>query len=88
MAETILQLEVDPETGRKQLVVKHISDEDLLPHEHEEEHRAVVDKVFEGKGKIEAVDGVVVRRDPAGNVKLDLPQDEAEEEQQGISEGS
>jgi hypothetical protein len=43
-----IRLEIDPQTGRRTVVVSYESDSDALPHEHEEEHRALVQKLFEG----------------------------------------
>ena len=48
MAELRIRLEVDPKTGKKQLVIDYASDSDALPVEHEEEHRRLVEKLAEG----------------------------------------
>ena len=39
MAELTLRLTIDPVTGKKTVVADYHSEEDALPHEHEEEHR-------------------------------------------------
>ena len=76
MAEMTIRLVIDPDTGKKNVVVKLRSDEDALPQEHEQMHRALVDKLVNG-GIVKAgeVGKVVVEREedsrepavPAGN---------------------
>ena len=46
--DLILRLRVDPETGKREIVVDYTSDSDALPIEHEEEHRQLANKVIEG----------------------------------------
>jgi hypothetical protein len=48
MPEMTIQLRRDPQTGKQNIVVKLRSDEDALPHEHEQMHRALVDKLING----------------------------------------
>jgi hypothetical protein len=48
MAEMTIRLLRDPETGKQNIIVKLRSDEDALPHEHEQMHRALVDKLING----------------------------------------
>ena len=48
MAEMIIRLTVNPQTGKKDITVKLTSDSDSLPHEHEEMHRKLVDQLIEG----------------------------------------
>ena len=48
MAEMTIRLQCDPATGKKNIIVSLRSDEDALPHEHEQQHRALVDKLIEG----------------------------------------
>ena len=64
MAEMTIRLRHDPETGKRDIVVTLRSDEDALPHEHEQQHRALVDKLIEG-GLLKAseVGKVVVERE-------------------------
>ena len=47
MAEVTISLRRDPETGKQNIVIKMRSDEDALPHEHEQQHKAIVDKLLE-----------------------------------------
>jgi FtsH ternary system-associated peptide len=48
MAEMTIQLRIDPETGKKNIIISLSSDADALPHEHEQQHRALVEKLIEG----------------------------------------
>jgi FtsH ternary system domain X3-analog len=48
MAEMTIRLRCDPATGKKDIIISLRSDEDALPHEHEQQHRALVDKLIEG----------------------------------------
>ena len=64
MAEMTIQLQIDPATGKKNIVVSLSSDADALPHEHEEMHRKLVDKLIQG-GLLKAseVGKIVVQRE-------------------------
>jgi hypothetical protein len=42
MAELTIRVVSDPVTGRQVIRVSLASDEDALPHEHEQNHRALV----------------------------------------------
>jgi len=71
MAEMTIRLIPDPATGKKNIVVALHSDEDALPHEHEQMHRALVEKLVNaGLLKAEEVGQIVVEREeekaPAG----------------------
>ena len=48
MAEMTIRLIPDPVTGKKNIVISLASDADAMPHEHEQAHRALVDKLIEG----------------------------------------
>ncbi len=48
MPELTIRLRCDPATGKKDIIISMRSDEDALPHEHEQQHRALVDKLIEG----------------------------------------
>ena len=48
MADLILRLRVDPVTGRREIVVDYASDSDALPIEHEEQHRALAERIVDG----------------------------------------
>jgi FtsH ternary system domain X3-analog len=51
MAEMTIRLIPDPDTGKKNIIISLKSDEDAMPHEHEQSHRALVNKILE-KGLI------------------------------------
>jgi hypothetical protein len=87
MAEMTIRLRRDPVTGKQNIIVKLRSDEDALPHEHEQMHRALVDKLING-GILKAGEegNLVVEREeetaaaePAGNT--------AEQERQAQRQG-
>lgn len=48
MPEMTIKLRRDPETGKQNIIIKLRSDEDALPQEHEQMHRALVDKLING----------------------------------------
>jgi hypothetical protein len=48
MPEMTIRLIPDPQTGKKNIIISMRGDEDALPHEHEQAHRAVVDKLLNG----------------------------------------
>ena len=48
MPEMTIKLRRDPETGKQNILIKLRSDEDALPQEHEQMHRALVDKLING----------------------------------------
>ena len=64
MAEMTIRLQTDPETGKKNILVDLSSDDDALPHEHEQQHRQLVEKLIEG-GVVSAaeVGQVVISRE-------------------------
>ena len=65
MAEMLIVLRRDPQTGKQNIVVKLDSDPDALPVEHEQMHRQLVEKLI-GKGlKPEDLGELVIEREPA-----------------------
>ena len=48
MPQLTIRLRCDPETGKKDIIISLRGDEDSLPHEHEQQHRALVEKLLEG----------------------------------------
>jgi hypothetical protein len=69
VASLTLRLQIDPVTGKKDILIKYESDADALPMEHEEEHRRLVDKLIAGGAvKASEVGRIVIERDtPASN---------------------
>jgi hypothetical protein len=87
MAEMTIRLRVNPQTGKKDIVVNLRSDEDSLPHEHEQQHKQLVDKLIEG-GLLKAGEAgkLIVQREEEAPVSASplndapVPQRRAEEE--------
>jgi hypothetical protein len=48
MAEMTIRLRCDPATGKNDIIISLRSDEDSLPIEHEQRHRALVEKLIDG----------------------------------------
>jgi hypothetical protein len=88
MAEMTIRLRCDPATGKKDIIISLRSDADQLPHEHEQQHRALVEKLLNRGIVTESELGkIVVEREqeekapaaPAGNA----PQEERRKQGQG-----
>jgi hypothetical protein len=88
MAEMTISLRCDPATGKKNIIVTLESDADALPLEHEQQHRALVDKLLNGGLlKQEEVGKIIVEREdkekapelPGG----EQPQGQRQAQQQG-----
>ncbi|HLT40178.1 MAG TPA: hypothetical protein VK034_28050 [Enhygromyxa sp.] len=78
MAELNIRLQIDPETGKKNLIIEYESDADMLPIEHEEEHRRLVNALVEGGVvKAEELGKVTVERQGSQPIASDA--DEAEQ---------
>jgi hypothetical protein len=64
MAEMIIQLRRDPQTGKQTVTIKLHSDPDALPHEHEQMHRELVEKLInKGLLSAEELENVVIERE-------------------------
>jgi FtsH ternary system domain X3-analog len=64
MAEMTIRLIPDPATGKKNIIIALRSDADALPQEHEQMHRALVEKLVNGGLlKAEEVGQIVVERE-------------------------
>jgi hypothetical protein len=61
MAEVTIRFRSNPRTGKRELVVSYTSDEDALAHEHERDHRALVEKLL-GVPITEDMGDIVVER--------------------------
>lgn len=75
MAQMTIMLRRDPQTGKQNVIIKLDSEADALPHEHEQMHRQLVEKLI---GK-ENVGEVIIEREggaePAAPTKTEPPQD-------------
>jgi hypothetical protein len=81
MANVIIRLVVNKATGKKDVVIGYTSDADALPMEHEDAHRAVVEKLLAG-GIVSATElgEVIVSREERGATgAVEGRTDEAEE---------
>lgn len=89
MAEMTIRLQCDPVTGKKDIIVSLRSDEDALPHEHEQQHRALVERLIEG-GIVKAgeVGKVVVEREEETGVETPSPQQTPQGQRESLEHGS
>jgi hypothetical protein len=46
MPEMTIRLRINPETGKKDIIISMRADEEALPHEHEQQHRELVEKLL------------------------------------------
>lgn len=66
MAEMLIILRRDPQSGKQNILVKLDSDPDALPIEHEQMHKQLVEKLI-GKGmKPEDLGELIIEREAAG----------------------
>ncbi|MGF1581584.1 MAG: hypothetical protein ACFCD0_19830 [Gemmataceae bacterium] len=83
MPEMTIQLRVNPTTNKKDLVVSLKSDSDMLPHEHEQEHKALVEKLI-NKGLVKAGelgDIIVEREEDEKKVSIQQEGNKAQEKE-------
>jgi hypothetical protein len=74
MAEMTIRLRCDPATGKKDIVVSLRSDADALPHEHDQLHRQLVEKLIQG-GLVgpEEVGQIIVEREQPADERTATP---------------
>ena len=81
MAELKIRLQVDPQTGKKTVLIDYASEADALPMEHEEDHKQWVEEVLAHAGiNPEDVDRVVVEKGAAEQPQEEPAQREALEQ--------
>ncbi|HWG45004.1 MAG TPA: hypothetical protein VN688_19700 [Gemmataceae bacterium] len=89
MPEMTIRLRRDPETGKQNIIVKLRSDEDALPHEHEQMHRALVDKLINGGILKAGEEGnlIIEREEESATAQptSNTPQSQRQAQQQGGS---
>jgi len=85
MASAHIRLDVDPATKKRTIVISYESDSDALPHEHEEAHRQLLEKLFE-KGVVGKGDTIKVERE--GQTAPAAQETAEKAERQGIKQGS
>lgn len=88
MAEVTIRLRIDPASGKKDIIITMRSDEDALPHEHEQQHRAVVDKLING-GIVKASElgQIIVEREDKEKIPPQPGVAQSEAERQAQSQG-
>ena len=84
MAEMLIILRRDPQTGKQNIVVKLDSDPDALPIEHEQLHKRLVEKLV-GKGlDPEDLGEIIVEREEQAEPAAPVSQpNEAQRRKQG-----
>ncbi len=88
MAEMTITLRVDPQTNKKDIVVTLESDADSLPHEHEQLHRQLVDRLIEGGLLSEGEAGkLIVEREEEADIP-EIPIGSPGENREERSEGA
>jgi hypothetical protein len=89
MAELNIRLQIDPETGKKNLIIEYESDSDMLPMEHEEEHRRLVNALVEGGVvKAEELGKIEVKRESGETVASDASETAQEDERKTVEQSS
>lgn len=73
MAEVTIKLRFNRHTGRRELIVAYEGESDALPHEHERDHRALVEALI-GRPIGEDTD-VIVRRSLKDGTVIESPDD-------------
>lgn len=71
MAEITIRFRHNPTTGKKELVIHLESDSDVLSHEHEGDHRRLVEQLI-GQ-KLDADTDVVIERIEKGATAVPTP---------------
>ena len=85
MANVVIRLVVNRETGKKDVIISYASEADALPMEHEDQHRSIVDKLLAGGALKEAELGnIVVVREELGASKQSDAEDKPIEERQVV----
>lgn len=87
MAELNIRLQIDPETGKKNLIIEYESDSDMLPMEHEEEHRRLVNALVEGGVvKAEELGKIEIKRESGQTVASDAAEATPEDERESVEQ--
>jgi FtsH ternary system-associated peptide len=88
VAEMTIRLRCDPETGKRDIIVQLHSDGDALPHEHEQLHRQLVDRLVNG-GLLKAGEAgkLIVEREAEKGEAAQTPVGEPAPERRSAAEG-
>ncbi len=86
MANVTIRLVVNKATGKKDVMISYASDADALPEEHEDAHRAVVEKLIEG-GALRAAElgQIVISRGTLSPAREAEPAEEQAEDQRRLA---
>jgi len=88
MAEMTIRLRCNPETGKRDIIVSLHSESDSTPHEHEQLHRQLVEKLVNG-GIMKAGDKLIVERESQKGEAAQLPVGEpAPDQRRAAGEGA
>jgi len=88
MPELTIRLIPDPDTGKKNIIISLRGDEDALPHEHEQMHRKLVDKVL-GASKLKAseIGQITIEREEDAGVPASPNKNPEQEQRQAAQQG-
>ncbi len=86
MAEMIIMLRRDPNTGKQNIIIKLDSDPDSLPIEHEQMHRQLAEKVL-GR-KLADDDQIIVERESEQQPTAPVGKPNEPEKQKTANKGS
>ncbi len=86
MAELTIRLVVDPDTGKKNVIIAYESESDAMPMEHEDEHRRLVDQLIEG-GALSAAElgDIIIEREEKADQAVELAESEQVEERESVA---
>ena len=87
MPQMTIRLRRDPATGKQDIIISLTADADALPHEHEQQHKTLVEKLIHGGLlKPSEVGQIMVEREEEKEVAQ--PQQQQEPERRSVAEGS
>lgn len=87
MAEVTIKFRYNPATGKRELIIGYESDSDALPHEHEQDHRALAEKLLGQKLGDDVGDIVVERVRKDGTVIDGGPEGESPRQREPVKQG-
>jgi hypothetical protein len=88
MPEMTIRLIPDPTTGKKNIIISLRGDEDALPHEHEQMHRKLVEKVLSGNRiQMEEIGQITVEREADEKEPAAPVSSPAQQERRAVGQG-
>jgi hypothetical protein len=84
MAEVTIRFRHNPKTGRRELVISYESESDALPHEHERDHKALVEKLL-GIPVTDELGDIIVERVEKGQTTEEPSSQEATKQREAQS---